>query len=299
MILEILKFVHVVFGAVGIGAGAWILFGILEGSCSRGGPSSSSMRHLLASATGLLFHPQHFLPTQWAAMSAVYVSGVAVLAWRRYGLVGIWALIFVLSSMLVFCLDILVAIAHVFQTLIPTQPKPLFLITELMVMLLFIGVGLFTVKRYRDSQTRPRFDYRCLRVDLPEGQPIDRVRLVLGFDATSVPRAGTGRGYAMAWGPVHYVLEASNDGRSFSPVATDPLRADGSALPLRRRLVTLPGSRMVRSLRLVMTGATGATGVPVAGAVPVVREIAAYRADDKRPVLAPCLVKAGGRLCAN
>ncbi len=126
-----------------------------------------------------------------------------------------------------------------------------------------------------------------LRVDLPERQPIDRVRLVLGFDATSVPHAGTGRGYAMAWGPIHYGLEISEDGRSFSPVAADPLRADGSALPLRRRLVTLPASRMVRSLRLVITGATGATGVPVAGAVPVVREIAAYRADDKRPVLAP------------
>lgn len=31
MILEILKFVHVVFGAVGICAGAWVVFGILKG----------------------------------------------------------------------------------------------------------------------------------------------------------------------------------------------------------------------------------------------------------------------------
>ncbi len=31
MILEILKFVQVVFGAAGIGAGAWVLFGFLEG----------------------------------------------------------------------------------------------------------------------------------------------------------------------------------------------------------------------------------------------------------------------------
>jgi hypothetical protein len=125
-----------------------------------------------------------------------------------------------------------------------------------------------------------------LRVDLRQPQPIDRIRLVLGFDATSVPHAGTGRGYAMAWGPIHYVLEVSEDGRSFSPVATDPVRGDGSSLPLRRRLVTLPAPRMVQSLRLTITGATGAKGVPETGAVPVVREIAAYRADDKRPVLA-------------
>jgi len=125
----------------------------------------------------------------------------------------------------------------------------------------------------------------ALRVDMPEAQPIDRIRLVLGFDATSVPRAGTGRAYAIAWGPVHYVLEVSEDGRHFAPVAADPLRPDGGNLPLRRRLVTLPEPRTVRALRLVMTGATGETGVAQAGAVPVVREIAAYRADDKRPIL--------------
>ncbi|HZU82727.1 MAG TPA: discoidin domain-containing protein, partial [Polyangiaceae bacterium] len=126
-----------------------------------------------------------------------------------------------------------------------------------------------------------------LRVDLPEARPIDRVRLVLGFDATSAARPGSGRGYAVAWGPVHYTLEASEDGRRFSPVATEPLRADGTVLPLRRRLVLLTEPRTVRALRLVIVGATGGGGSPQAGAVPVVREIAAYRADDKRPVLAP------------
>ncbi|MGH7297697.1 MAG: hypothetical protein ACRELB_22355, partial [Polyangiaceae bacterium] len=48
----------------------------------------------------------------------------------------------------------------------------------------------------------------------------------------------------------------------------------------------LPGGRTVRALRLVMVGATDATGLPRAGAVPVVRELAAYRSDDPRPILA-------------
>jgi hypothetical protein len=126
-----------------------------------------------------------------------------------------------------------------------------------------------------------------LRVDLPEAQPIDRVRVVLGFDAMSVARAGNGRAYAIAWGPIHYSLEASEDGRRFFSIATEPLRPDGTILPLRRRLVRLAEPRMIRALRLVMTGATGAHGVPEADAVPVVRELAAYRADDGRPILAP------------
>ncbi|HTB78188.1 MAG TPA: discoidin domain-containing protein [Polyangiaceae bacterium] len=125
-----------------------------------------------------------------------------------------------------------------------------------------------------------------LRVDLQEPQPIDRVRLVLGFDATTVARAGGGRSYAVAWAPVHYTLELSEDGRRFVAVASEPLRPDGSILPLRRRLVTFTESRTVRAVRLVMTGATGSSGLPEPGAVPVVREIAAYRADDDRPILA-------------
>ncbi|MGO9837087.1 MAG: hypothetical protein ACLP1X_23065 [Polyangiaceae bacterium] len=125
-----------------------------------------------------------------------------------------------------------------------------------------------------------------LHLALREPEPIDRVRLVLGFDATTVSRAGGGRSYAMAWAPVRYTLEASEDGRRFVTVASEPRRKDGTILPLRRRLVSFAEPHTVRALRLVMEGAVGEGGVPGAGAVPVVREISAYRADDNRPVLA-------------
>ncbi len=125
-----------------------------------------------------------------------------------------------------------------------------------------------------------------LRVDLPQPVAIDRVRLLLGFDATSTPRPNSGRSYAVAWMPLRTALEGSEDGVTFFPLAGDSPRSDGTTLPLRRRLVTLPEARRVRALRLVMTGATGASGRAEPDAVPVVRELSAYRADDKRPVLA-------------
>jgi hypothetical protein len=95
-----------------------------------------------------------------------------------------------------------------------------------------------------------------------------------------------GQSYAVSWAPLHYTLEGSDDGKRFWPLASEPTRSDGTSLPLRRRLVTLSQPRVVRALRLVMAGATGASGLPEEGGVPVVREIAAYRADDPRPVLA-------------
>jgi hypothetical protein len=123
-----------------------------------------------------------------------------------------------------------------------------------------------------------------LRVDLRERQTIDRIRLVLGFDATSVPRPGGGRGYALAWAPLHYTLEVSEDGKRFEPVAEEPVRADGTPLLIRRRMVALREPRSVTAIQLVMVGATDATGRP--GGLPVVRELAAYGADDPRPILA-------------
>jgi len=154
MILEIMKFVHTVSGAVGVCAGAQVVLGILTGKPLKRWPTIFLKSALVASATGLLFPFHYFLPTHWAAMAAVYVCGAAVLAWRKYHLAGIWALLFALSTILVFCLDILTVIAHAFEMLIPTQPKSLFLVTELMTMLLFVGIGLFTVRRYHNQSAR-------------------------------------------------------------------------------------------------------------------------------------------------
>lgn len=151
MIFVILKLVHVIFGAVGIGAGAWIVFGFLTGKSLKRWPIVFLKCSLVASATRLLFSFHHFLPTHWAAMSGIYISGIAVLAWCKYRLAGIWALVFALSTMLVLCLNILVVIAHVFEKLVPTQPRLLFLITELMAMLFFAGLDLLIVRRYRNS----------------------------------------------------------------------------------------------------------------------------------------------------
>ena len=125
-----------------------------------------------------------------------------------------------------------------------------------------------------------------LRVDLPEPAPVDRVRLVVGLDATSVPRSRAGRSYGIAWGPIHYALETSEDGVRFDRVASEPMRADGTILPLRRRLVSIGEPRPIRALRLVMVGATDGGGRPHPDAAPVIREIAAYRSDDGRPILA-------------
>ncbi len=134
----------------------------------------------------------------------------------------------------------------------------------------------------------PGRDRWSLVIQLREPMPIDRVRLVLGHDGTGHTRAtGVGRTYGIAWGPIRYELEASEDGTHFSAIASTPTREDGTIVPLRRRIVRLASGRSIRALRLVMHGATGPMGLPQRWGAPVVREIAAYRADDRRAVIAP------------
>jgi hypothetical protein len=123
------------------------------------------------------------------------------------------------------------------------------------------------------------------RVDLPAAESIDRIRIVLGFDGAARPRPGGGTSYGIARGPVRYSLETSEDGVKFSGAATEPHRADGSIVPLRRRLVTL-APRRTKAVRIVIEGATGADGSVDPASAPVIREVSAFRADDARPILA-------------
>ncbi len=150
MILGFLKFVHIVFGLIGLVAGIWVLFGMLAGEFLEKWAVIFLKCALAASVTGLLFPFHHFLPTHWAAMLGIYTSGIAVLAWRRYHLAGIWALVFVLCIAFVLCLDVLVVIAHIFGMLALTHPRLLFPVIESIVTLLFAGFCIFTVKRYRN-----------------------------------------------------------------------------------------------------------------------------------------------------
>lgn len=155
MILGILRFVHVVFGLIAIGAGVLVLYGMFLGRLLNKGVVIFLKCALAVSVTGLLFPFHSFLPTHWAAMLGIYLSGMAVLAWRKFHLAGGWSLVFALSIIILLCLNIAVSIAHIFRfmpifkTLAPTQSKLLFFVSELIAMLPFAGLCIFAFKRFR------------------------------------------------------------------------------------------------------------------------------------------------------
>lgn len=129
----------------------------------------------------------------------------------------------------------------------------------------------------------------ALTIRLPTKTMVDRLSLLLGEDATTVPnRDGPGRRFSGAYLPTSYSVSTSADEDPAHFVAipeAEAPRAGASALPVRRRLVQF-APRPVKLLRIVIRAATDRAGVVgTAGSAPVVRELGLYAADDVRPVV--------------
>jgi hypothetical protein len=155
MILEIVRFVHVVCALIGMGSGIAVLFGMLIGEFPHRWAAIFLKCALVTSVSGLLLPHHSFLVTDRVSILIIYLSALAVVAWRRYGLAGIWAPVFAMSMDIALCLEILVAVAHVFRysrffgALCPTRPGDIFCIAELIAALPFAGFALLIVRRYR------------------------------------------------------------------------------------------------------------------------------------------------------
>jgi len=116
---------------------------------------------LVASVTALLVPFQHFTLTQEAAMLSVYGTGAAVLAWRKFHFMGVWKSIFAWCITLVLYLNIVVAFTQAFKRISqfkpmnPTQFDMTFLVTQSVVLAIFVVLGIVAVKRFKHKPTHP------------------------------------------------------------------------------------------------------------------------------------------------
>ena len=157
MILSILTFLHVASALVAIGFGAIVLVGILRRELLNKWPVRFLECSLVTSVTGLLFPFHRLLPTHWTYMLSVYLSGAAVLSWRKFHFAGVWSSIFAMSIPIVLYLDVLAVIVQVFKhtpslmALAPTLSEPPFLATEFVALMPFAMYSIFAAKRFHDD----------------------------------------------------------------------------------------------------------------------------------------------------
>jgi hypothetical protein len=154
MILSILTFLHIVSALLAIGFGAIVLVGILTQKLLCKWAVRFLRCSLITSLTALLFPFHPLIPTHWAYMLSVYLSGAAVLAWRKFHFAGVWSSIFAMSIPIVLYLDVLAVIVQVFKhipslmALAPTLSESPFLITEFVVVMPFVMYGIVAATRF-------------------------------------------------------------------------------------------------------------------------------------------------------
>jgi hypothetical protein len=153
--------IHVAFPLTAIGSGAVVLFGLLTGKLFGRWALIFPKCSLIASVIGLFlpFHPlQSLTLTQAAFMLSVYMAGVAILACRKYHLVGTWRSIFALTATIVLYLDSVAFFAQVFKFVLRSRmpafsrPRPKLMVAQFLFKAFFAILGILAARRSHDSR---------------------------------------------------------------------------------------------------------------------------------------------------
>ena len=147
--------VHVLISLVGIGSGLLVLYGLLIGKRFDGATGVFLVTTVLTSLTGFLFPVEHLLPSHVVGIISLVALAVAIVARYVLRMVRAWRSIYVISAVIALYLNVFVLVAQIFMkvppvhALAPTQKEPPFLVTQLIVMAIFVLLGIFAVKKFR------------------------------------------------------------------------------------------------------------------------------------------------------
>jgi hypothetical protein len=147
-------FMHVLLSLVGIGSGCIVLFGLLTGKRLDGWTALFLASTVATSMTGFGFPFDHLLPSHKVGIMSLLVLAVAILARYTFHLTGAWRWIYVVGAVVALYLNVFVAIVQAFQkvpalqAIAPTQSEPPFVLTQLVVLALFVGLALTVARRF-------------------------------------------------------------------------------------------------------------------------------------------------------
>jgi hypothetical protein len=153
-----LTLVHVVLSLIGILAGFVVVYGLFKGNRMDGWTAVFLAITALTSLTGFFFPFHKLLPSHILGVLSLIVLSIAVPARYVYRLAGGWRRIYVITAVLALYFNFFVLIAQLFQkvpplkALAPTQSEPPFLVAETSALVLFIILGIYSVKGFRGEQ---------------------------------------------------------------------------------------------------------------------------------------------------
>jgi hypothetical protein len=137
-----------------------VLYGLLTGRRLDGWTALFLVTTIATSVTGFGFPVEHLLPSHIIGFISLLVLAVAMLARYSFRLAGRWRGAYVVSAALALYLNVFVAVVQAFlkipalKALAPTQKEPPFLVAQLAVLVLFVGLTILAAKRFRSEPAR-------------------------------------------------------------------------------------------------------------------------------------------------
>lgn len=164
MSLSTFTLVHVLISLIGIALGLLVLYGMLIGKRFDGATAIFVLTTVLTSLTGFLFPFERLLPSHILGIISLLTLAVAMVARYARHMAGAWRAIYVVSAVLALYLNVFVLVAQIFMkvpaahALAPTGKEPPFLVVQLIVMAIFVVLGIFAVKKFREPvATQPQW----------------------------------------------------------------------------------------------------------------------------------------------
>jgi hypothetical protein len=148
---------HVALSLLGIASGFIVLLGLL--TAKRLGASTVIFlaSTVATSVTGFGFPFDQLLPSHIVGVISLLALAGAILARYPFRLTGSWRWIYVAGAVIALHLNVFVLIVQAFlkvpvlQALAPTQSEPPFVAAQTATLCLFLVLGFFAVKRFRNE----------------------------------------------------------------------------------------------------------------------------------------------------
>jgi hypothetical protein len=145
---------HVILSLIGIGSGLVVVVGMLAAKRLDGWTALFLATTVLTNVTGFLFHSAHFGPPHVIGLLSLLLLVLAILARYSYHMAGSWRWVYVVTAMLSLYFNVFVGVVQAFQKvpllqpLAPTGSEPPFAIAQGLVLLAFVVLTVFALKRF-------------------------------------------------------------------------------------------------------------------------------------------------------
>lgn len=151
--------IHVVLSLIGIFAGLVVVGGLMAGVRFDGWTVAYFATTVLTNVTAFGFPFVTLLPSHIVAGISLIVLPIAIAARYWKHLARAWRMVFVVAMVFALYLNVFVLLVQLFQkfplliVVAPTQKAPAFMVTQLVILALFVGLGRAAVRGFRVERT--------------------------------------------------------------------------------------------------------------------------------------------------